>query len=108
MSQPLNFLEPTGSRMADTAFRLRYVASHIDRVPECLSGRRGLCNLFGRPLSQNRMTGVTVMSNHFAVPAFMKAVVATETAVGIQMPQVIGVGLPVNPHIGKKVFMINF
>src|SRR5579863_6730321 len=59
-------------------------------------------------LAQNRVAGIALLGNNFPLRAYVLTVVAAEAAAVIEVSDVIGMGLPVQPHLGKGRALIDF
>jgi hypothetical protein len=48
------------------------------------------------------MANTAILPDHFPVRTQVLAVVATETAIGIEMAEIVGMGLPIQFHLRKS------
>ena len=78
-------------------------ASEIDRMLEefGLQGRRRI-----RGISQDGVTDIAVVADHFARVANVLTIVTAETTREIEMTDVVWMGLPVGLHLGKEIGLI--
>jgi hypothetical protein len=91
----------TPGRVAVTAVGGVEFSADIDRMNKSRHlGPRGNVLLF---LAENGVTEVTILGDNPAVGRFVSAVMTTETARGVEVPDMIGIGVPGDFHFREKV-----
>src|SRR5580704_12488610 len=80
--------------------------SQIDRVLEAdlLDRRHADAALL---LAEHAVAGLAVLGHHCSVGANVLAVMATETTVEVEVTDIVGMGLPVQLHLGEGRIPIN-
>jgi hypothetical protein len=53
------------------------------------------------------MTKLTVLAQHFAFPADVISFVAAKTAGKERVPDIVGMGAPIDLHFGKDIGLVN-
>src|SRR5215472_1998428 len=58
-------------------------------------------------LAEYRVAGIALLGQHLAVRADMLAIVTAEAAIEVEMPDVVGMGLPVQLHLRKRCLPVD-
>ena len=87
-----NTLRPYAAGVTIGARHLLQIAN-VDRMLKHARARDHLLGVFA--LCQDRMAGIAVLRNGLAFGAYVLPIVTAEAATGIEVPNVIGVRLPV-------------
>ena len=90
--------------MTDRALK-RISVAQIDRVLKLTVLRRE--GFSAESLVDRRVANAAVVSDNLSFFTKMLSVVASETALHLVMPDVVGVRLPVGFHFGKEIRLIN-
>lgn len=93
--------------MALIAAELRMLSRQRPWVIELFSCRH-LCRFeHPRLLADDRMTELAILAEHLSFPADVISIVAAKTAGKYSMADVIGMGAPVDLHLGEDIGPIN-
>src|SRR5215467_8481984 len=76
---------------------------HISEINRMFEGDGSWRRQRNRPLilSQNGVAGVAILAHNLAIGADVLTVMTAEAAVEIEMPDVVGMGLPIQLHLGE-------
>lgn len=89
--------------MARVVRELGHVHPDVDGSAKRLSLKRYVSHLLGRPLSEDGAAGVADYRDDLTAAALGQAVVTAETALGIQMADMLGMDAPVRRRLLKEI-----